>query len=96
MPKIYVNYREIRDANYMLPRMESKAISVKRRIHRLKNNISQDISEQYEIGQRLYRVCRQIGELEEKINQLYQVTNYCMMQYEEAEYENVKNAEAFC
>lgn len=96
MSQIYVNCREIRDANYKLPPMELKAVSVKRRICRLKNNISEDISEQYEIGRRLHQICRQIGELEEKIDQLYQVTDYCMMQYEEAEYENVKNAKAFC
>lgn len=95
MSKIYVNYSEIRKANFVLPYLEMKADSVKRRIARTRRELPDDICSSYEIGQRLEQVCRSVGAVEYQMNQLHEVTNFCVEQYEAAEYENSRNAEAF-
>lgn len=95
MSKIYMDFSEIRKANYVLPYLEMKAESVKRRIDRLKREMPDAVRDSYQISQRLEQVCRSIGGVEYQINQLHEVTNFCVEQYEAAEYENSRNAEAF-
>lgn len=92
---IYVNLREVREANYDLPYVETRAEDVMRRTLRMKREIPDCISNQYRIRQRLEMVCKEIGKLEIRIDRLYEATNACMEQYADTEYENSKNAQAF-
>lgn len=92
---IYVNLREVRDANYDLPYVEAGADYVKMQALRMKRNIPDCISNKYQIRQRMDMVCREIGKLEMRIGRLYEATNSCMEQYADTEHENNKNAQAF-
>lgn len=95
MSKIYVNFSEIRSSNCELPYLELRAGIIKKRMCRLKEEVPDYICEKYQIGQRLELLCKDIGELVERLDELYEVTKYCVEQYEEAEYENERNAGAF-
>lgn len=94
MSKIYVNCREIRDANFTLRNLETKAKSVNKQIYRLKSGMSDDING-CNIKQRLEQICHSIDTVEVWFEQLYKTANYCMEQYEAVEYEISRNAEAF-
>ena len=95
MAKIYVNFREIREANYSLLYIASRADFVKRQIYRCKRELPDDICARYQIGQRLECVCGKVEEVEQRISQLREVVNCCIRKYEAAENENSRNARAF-
>lgn len=92
---IYVDLRSIRDANYDLPCMESRADAACRRLRRLKRELPDNILKKYRIGERLGCLCREAEALSEQLGKVYEVTNWCVDQYAEAEYENEKNAKEF-
>lgn len=95
MAKIYVNFREIREANYSLLYIVSKADYVKRQIYRCKREMPDYLCDSYQIGQRLDRVYEKVEEVEHQVSQLHKVVNCCVKQYETVENENSRNAEAF-
>lgn len=95
MSKIYINFREIREANYVLPYMGSRADRAKKQIEMIKMELPVCLRDKYQIGQRMEQVHRRIGRLESQIDQLHEITNFCVEQYEAAEYENNRNAEMF-
>lgn len=95
MSYIYVNWKEVKDANYDLPPVEAKAGYVKWRTQIIKREIPDCISEKFQIGNRLDIICKEIDQIENTIERLYRVTNLCMEQYADTEAENSHNAQKF-
>lgn len=95
MSSIYVQGSWVREANCDLVHLEAGAEMIRRGIQRTKKDIPDSIASQYQIGQRLKDVCREIDKLGERINHLHEIVNICMEQYRETEKENTRNAEAF-
>lgn len=90
-----MHWNRVREANYILPAVKLEARLVRGRIQRTRREIPTNIMFKFQIGQRLTNVYQDIGRLEAKLNDLYEVTNICMRQYEDTENENTRNAEAF-
>ena len=95
MPKIYVNFKEVRKANYVLPSLSMKMEAIQKQIDRVKSEMPEDVRRSYQIGQRLEQIRSSIGTVEARLDQLHETANYCMEQYEAAEYEISRNAKAF-
>lgn len=95
MREMYVNFRKIKNSNYELPYLELRTNLVRKRVYRLKEELPVDICERYHIGQRMETLCKDMSELAGRLEQLYKITNYCVEQYEDAEYENEMRARSF-
>lgn len=95
MGEIYVDFRKIKNSNYKLPRMELRTSHIRKSVYRLNEELPVEISERYHIGQRLESLCKDIDGLANRIEKLYKITNYCVEQYEDAEYENEMKARSF-
>lgn len=95
MEGIYVDWRGIREVNDELPGLGTRAGIVRKQIFRLQQEIPSCISDRYQISQRLCEVYKKIRKLEFQLGELYEVTNECAEQYECAEMENNRSAEAF-
>lgn len=96
MPALYIDLNGIRDANYTVPSMGLQLDAVKRQSRRLKGQIPDCIQEKYQIGERLKNIERELEKLELQIDELYEVTSYCVEHYIRAEQRNSTNAKAFC
>lgn len=95
MGELYVDFGKINNSNEKLPRLESRMSHIGRSVYRLHEEVPAEISERYHIGQRLESLGRDIDRLAGQIEKLYKVTNDCVKQYEEAEYENEMRARSF-
>lgn len=95
MSMIYIDMREIRNANYNVLPISSEVNHAQKKLRTLRWNIEEEIAAHKRIGQRLAGLCNEMGLLERWINELYEITNLCVMQYETAERENFHNAELF-
>lgn len=95
MSKIYVNTKQIRNINCDVPNIVSKVSSTRRTLGMLKGKITEDIAARKQIKQRLDNMYREMDALEKQINELYRFTNSCIVQYEETENRNSRNAEMF-
>ncbi len=95
MSQIYINLSEVRNANYEMPSLASKADNAKRAVGLMRYRIPTDVAERYNIKQRLGDVYLEISKIEAKIDELYAVTNSCVEQYARAEQINSNNIDAF-
>lgn len=95
MGNLYVDVGKIKDSNDKLPRMEMRTRHIRKSVYRLNEELPSDISDRYDIGQRLEALCRDIDGLANRIEKLYKITDYCAEQYEDTEYENERKARSF-
>ncbi len=95
MSRIYVNISEIRNANYGMPSLSSKADNVKRAVGLMRYRVIAEVAARYSIKERLNDVYREIGKIEEKMDEMYAVTNSCVEQYDQTERENSHNIDQF-
>ncbi len=95
MSQIYINFFEVREANRRLPSIESRLKAVRISLSKLCCQIPVEIGGQYQIKDRLNRVYADIRGMEAELEALYQAAEACVGQYEQAGYENSRNAEAF-
>lgn len=92
---IYVDISGIRQTNWTLPKTGFMAEAAGRQVLRLKRELPQNITDRYLIGERLLSAYRETKKLEVRIRELYNITNLCVEQYEQAEHRNERNARAF-
>lgn len=95
MARIKVNLSSIRTANYNVPGIVTKVEIPKRNLGILKWRISEEITARYNIKNRLNDVYNRMESVQRQISDVYNITNSCISQYEAAERDNSKNADAF-
>lgn len=95
MSKINICLSEVRNANYRIPSLVSKLDNVKSAIGLMRYRIPKDVIEKYDIKQRMNNVYQELNSLEQKLDEIYDVTNSCVDQYLYTEQVNNKNAKLF-
>lgn len=93
--EIYVNVKEVRNANYNIPSIASKVEGVGKSLGSLRTRMAEEIVAQQRIRQRLTDAYNEMSSLERQLNELYKITDSCVTQYETAERANLHNAELF-
>lgn len=93
MAEININIHEVRHVNYELPQLEEWAGSIQNHTKKMEQNMPNVILGNYQIGERLMVVCRDMEKWREKVKELFEVTKSCMEYYDETKRENEKNAD---
>lgn len=93
--EIYVNVKEVRNANYNVLSIASKVGSAEKSLGSLRIRVAEEIASGQCIRQRLTDAYNEMNSLKYQINELYKITASCAAQYEAAEHANLHNAELF-
>lgn len=85
MADIQINTQEVRNDNYVLPRLISRLDNCERAIAVMKWRIPTEVGNAGEIRQHLAEQQRRLRAVQDRLEKLYGQTNACMDQYEETE-----------
>lgn len=94
---IYINVRpkEICIENHKITGIVRKVELVENTIKSLSYRAKPEIAGRYGISQRMRAIQKEVGQLENRIEELHSVTEICMEQYRKTENEINRNAGAF-
>ncbi|MCM1538612.1 MAG: hypothetical protein NC254_09450 [bacterium] len=95
MAAIDINIKKVQDANTRLPAVRAELLTQKEHIRMLKWKIPMEIQERRYIGERLTDILRDLSRAEERMKELYHVTEGAVVQYRNTEKKITANAEKF-
>ncbi|MCM1307724.1 MAG: hypothetical protein NC223_03915 [Butyrivibrio sp.] len=95
MPGFYIDYKNLKIENTLLPKLVANVNQTRRNIGVLRWRISDEILSKRNLKNRLEEVCRKLQHIEHKMNSIYNFTNSCIAQYKNAEQTNQSLADKF-
>lgn len=95
MTEFYIDYKNLKNVNCLLPNIVASINSTRRNIGVLRWRIPEELLNKRNLRNRLDTVCKRLQHIEQKVNSIYNFTNNCIMQYKNVEQTNLNLSDKF-